>query len=236
MPRPGTHSVSEDLRAFVEEMPFERRSILAFVRRVADSLQAGTVVFDVGAGDAPYRELFAHCEYITTDWANSVHERARHVDVIAPATALPFADHAADAVLLTQVLEHVPEPAAVLSEAARVLRPGGSVYLTVPFVWELHELPLDFWRFTPPSLEKLLDEAGFLEPVIEPRNDCFTTVAQLLRNLRWVMGSAPDGRNKERSEAADLLDDLATRLAKLAPLDSRGILPLGWTVTARRRG
>jgi SAM-dependent methyltransferase len=230
----GTSGVSEELRAFVAEMPYERRSILAFVRKVADGLPAGARVLDVGAGKAPYRELFAHCEYITTDWGNSVHERSRDVDFVAPAHAMPVDDHVIDAVLLTQVLEHVPEPSAVLQEAARVLRPGGGVFLSVPFVWELHELPFDFWRFTPPSLEQLLGDAGFVDAVIEPRNDCFTTISQLLRNLRWAMGQAPDGKDPERAVAADILDELAERVAELAPLDVRGILPLGWTVTARR--
>src|SRR5450755_3801692 len=165
-------------------MAYERRSILAFVQRVADATPPGAVVLDVGAGKAPYRELFAHCRYLTTDWTHSVHERSRDVDFVASADALPLEDEAIDAVLLTQVLEHVSDPAAALREAARVLRTDGTVYVTVPFVWELHELPYDFWRFTPASLEQLLTGAGFVEPVIEARNDCFTTGAQLLRDER----------------------------------------------------
>ena len=230
----GRRGVSEELRAFTEEMPYERRSILAFVQRVADATPPGAVVLDVGAGKAPYRELFAHCRYLTTDWTHSVHERSRDVDFVASADALPLEDEAIDAVLLTQVLEHVSDPAAALREAARVLRTDGTVYVTVPFVWELHELPYDFWRFTPASLEQLLTGAGFVEPVIEARNDCFTTVAQLLRNLRWAMGRATDGRDAERTAAADLLDELAGRVAGLAELDVQRSLPLGWTATARR--
>jgi len=230
----GRRGVSEELRAFTEEMPYERRSILAFVQRVADATPGGAVVLDVGAGKAPYRELFAHCRYLTTDWTHSVHERSRDVDFVASADALPLEDGAIDAVLLTQVLEHVSDPAAVLREAARVLRTDGMVYVTVPFVWELHELPYDFWRFTPASLEQLLTGAGFAEPVIDARNDCFTTVGQLLRNLRWAMGRATDGRDAERTAAADLLDELAGRLAGLAELDVQRSLPLGWTATARR--
>jgi SAM-dependent methyltransferase len=215
-------------------MPYERRSILAFVGRAADSLTAESLVLDVGAGNAPYRELFAHCEYRTTDWEYSVHEGSSGVDIVAPAHDLPLADETVDAVLLTQVLEHVADPSAVLAEAFRVLRAAGSVFLTVPFVWELHEMPFDYWRFTPPSLESLLTAAGFVDPVVEPRNDCFSTVAQLLRNLRWVMGTAPDGQDAERSAAADLLDELAVRITDLAPLDVKGILPLGWAASARR--
>lgn len=230
----GTRGVSEQLRAFTEQMPYERRSILAFVQRVARALPAGATVLDVGAGNAPYRELFDHCEYVTTDWTQSVHERSRAVDMVAPADALPVADATVDAVLLTQVLEHVRTPGAVLAEAARVLRDTGMVGLTVPFVWELHELPHDYWRFTPASLELLLAETGFAEAVVEPRNDCFSTIAQLLHNLRSAMGRATDGRDAERNAASDLLGDLAARIAALAPLDVNAILPLGWAATARR--
>ena len=232
--RVGRWGVSEGLRTFVEEMPYERRSIIAFVREVANGLSPGTVILDVGAGSAPYRELFAHCEYITADWTRSPHEQSSEVDVLANAQALPLKNDTADAVLLTQVLEHVVDPAAVLLEMSRVLRPGGRLFLTVPFVWEVHEAPFDFWRFTPFSLQDLLTSAGFEGVVIQPRTDCFTTTAQLLRNLRSAMGRAADGRDTERDAASALLDELADRVAALGPLDSRGVLPLGWTVSARQ--
>lgn len=234
--RVGDWGISEELWAFVEEMPYERRSILAFVREVADSLPSGTVVLDVGAGQAPYRELFAHCDYTTTDWDKSVHEKSIEADVVASADALPLADESADAVLLTQVLEHVPDPLAVLQEMARLLRPAGQLFLSVPFVWELHELPYDFWRFTPASLQQLLTMAGFHQLAIEPRTDCFTTLAQLLRNAGWRIGSAADGGlpERERAEAVTLLSDLSDRLAALAPLDVSRVMPLGFTVKARR--
>jgi SAM-dependent methyltransferase len=234
LPALGHLGVSEELRAFTEELPFERRSILSFVGEVADSLAPGSVVLDIGAGRAPYRELFGHCQYLTADWEKSVHLSANEVDIVASADALPLEDRTADAALLTQVLEHVADPPGVLAEVARVLRPRGGIFLTVPFVWELHELPFDFWRFTPASLKRLLTAAGFVDVQIEARNDCFATVAQLLRNLGSVMGRAADGRDHERDAAAEALAEVADRVAALAPLDVKRILPLGWTVKAQR--
>ena len=82
--------LSERLRAFVVEMPYERGPILSFIKAAADGIPPGSRVLDVGAGDAPYAELFDHVEYITSDWEASVHEGARAADVIAPAEALPL--------------------------------------------------------------------------------------------------------------------------------------------------
>jgi SAM-dependent methyltransferase len=226
--------LSEPLREFVAEMPWERASIADWVARAALAVAPGARVLDVGAGDAPYRELFAHAEYLTSDWQHSVHEGARRADIVASADALPVEDASVDAVLLLQVLEHVPEPARVLEELHRVLRPGGRLVLTAPLAWELHELPHDYFRYTGPGLEHLLARAGFADVVVEARNDSFTTLAQLMTNVSWTLGSAPDGLDTRREEAAELLRALAGRLAELAPLDTRGLLPLGFRATAAR--
>ena len=119
--RTGSIGISESLRKFVAEFPYEREPILEFVMQTAKAIPAGARVADVGAGDAPFRELFAHTRYATLDWAESVHEGAPSSDIVASADAIPVRDGAFDAVLLTQVLEHVPEPAGVLTELHRIL-------------------------------------------------------------------------------------------------------------------
>jgi SAM-dependent methyltransferase len=225
---------TESLRAFVAEMPWERESILDWVALAARRLPRGARVLDVGAGDAPYRELFEHVEYVTSDWEHSPHEEAAATDVIASADALPFDDASFDAVLLLQVLEHVREPARVVAELLRVLRPGGQLVLTAPLAWEQHELPHDYYRYTGPGLQHLLGSAGFEQIVVEPRNDAFTTLAQLMTNVSWTLGSAPDGLDGRRREAGELLRALAGELAELAALDTQWMLPLGFRATAVR--
>jgi SAM-dependent methyltransferase len=235
-PRSEHLGVSEDLRRFVAEMPWERESILAFVLRAARSLAPGTRVLDIGAGDAPYRELFAHVEYRTVDWAHSPHEDAARSDVIAAADSVPLEAGSVNAILLTQVLEHVPDPRAVLGEAFRLLAPGGRLFLTAPLAWELHELPHDYFRYTGPGLERLATDAGFIDAEARPRNDCFTTLAQLMHNVAFTMGRAPDGLDERREAAAIALTHMAHNLAALAPLDAAGRFPLGFELTARRPG
>ena len=143
-PPPGRCGLSETLRLFTEEFPYERGPILDFVIGIAEQTPAETRVLDVGAGDAPYRELFAHANYLTNDWEGSEHAEAPRADIVASADDLPVADGSFELILCTQVLEHVPEPAAVLGECARILVSGGRLALTAPLLWEQHEMPMTF--------------------------------------------------------------------------------------------
>lgn len=226
--------VSERLRKFVEEAPYERRTILEFVRGAARGLPAHSRVADIGAGDSPYRELFDHCEYLTVDWDQSVHSGASGADVVSSANSIGLPDDSVDAALLTQVLEHVPDPQAVLLDVYRILRVNGPVFITVPLIWELHELPHDYYRYTPMSLQLLLEQAGFQDVRVEPRNDCFTTIAQLMRNAGWAMGRAGDERDLEREKVMEALEQLSDSVAALAPLDVKRIMPLGYSAVAHR--
>jgi SAM-dependent methyltransferase len=230
----GSLGLTESLRRFIGEFPYERAPILEFVMEAARATPPGARVADVGAGDAPFRELFGHARYATLDWAESVHEGAAGADIVASADAIPVRDGGFDVVLFTQVLEHVPDPARVLSELHRILAGGGRLYLTAPLVWELHEMPHDYYRYTSEGLRHLLEAAGFGSVEVEARNDCFTTLAQLMRNVQWAMGSAPDGLDERRAAARELLSELAEQIAVLAPLDAKRILPLGYSAIGVR--
>lgn len=221
---------SEQLRTFVEEAPLERASIVAFVAEQARRLSVGARVLDVGAGDAPYREIFATQRYVTVDHAQTLH--AGRADIVASADAIPVESASFEAVLCTQVLEHVPEPLGVLRELRRILAPGGVLIATVPFAWEEHELPYDYYRYTKQGVGHLLARANFGEIDVRPRTDCFTTLAQLVRNAAWAMGSAADGFDALRVEARQALEEMSHALALLAPLDVNMILPLGYSVSA----
>jgi SAM-dependent methyltransferase len=104
-------------------------------------------------------------------------------DVAADVQALPFRDGAFDAVKATEILEHVPEPAAALRECGRVLRAGGHLVATVPFLERLHGDPDDYGRYTETMWRRLLASAG-LQPVsITPQGGYFTHLAGMLRFL-----------------------------------------------------
>jgi SAM-dependent methyltransferase len=120
-------------------------------------------VIDLGCGDGQYREdiLKVAEEYIGVDWKNSFHDQSR-VDVFADLNKpLPLNDCSSETVVAFQVLEHLPEPSAFISECFRILKPNGTLILTIPFMWYLHESPYDYFRFTKFGLEYLLKKNSF---------------------------------------------------------------------------
>jgi SAM-dependent methyltransferase len=227
-----------EVTAFVAASPIQRGPIARAVAAAATALPRGARVLDAGAGAAPYRPLFAHCEYLTQDWPGTVHQAARAADVVADLHELPVADRSFDFVLCTEVLEHVADPRRVLAELHRVLRPGGGLLVSVPFVGELHEEPHDHWRFTSHGLDGLLSSAGFTDAELLPLTCYWSTLAHVMRHgglaTRPVEGRVP---TVTRVLAFGLLC-LSAVLQRLAPaldgFDARRALPVGWTARAVR--
>jgi SAM-dependent methyltransferase len=132
-----------------------------FLVRAGETVQPGELVLDAGSGQAPYRRLFAHAQYETADFVAVKGKKYRQPDYVCDLARIPVDDARFDHVLLTQVLEHIPEPAKVLAELHRVLRPGGTLWLTAPLFYAEHERPFDFFRYTQYGLRRLLEDAGF---------------------------------------------------------------------------
>ena len=131
-------------------------------------------LLDLGCGGGPYRELFSHVSsYIGLDIAPS-----QNVDVAADAQVLPFMDNCFDTVLCNEVLEHVAEPSQLMSEVARVLKPGGFLLLTTPQTWGLHHEPHDYYRYTHYGLRHQAEKAGLLVVSVTPTCGIWATSAQ----------------------------------------------------------
>ncbi len=219
---------SLELQAFVAEAPAARRPHLDLLGEAAAFLAPGSRVLDVGAGDAPYRELFAAHDYRTVDWEGTIYAPEQGPDYVGLADDLPIENASFDAVLCTQVLEHVPEPAAVLRELYRVLRPGGWLWLTTPLTWYLHELPHDYYRYTPAGLAYLATAAGFADHEIKPMNSTPETIGQLLRHLEYLLGTPGDGYDQLRGQAGRVARDLAVVVESFSDLDSQWHLPISF--------
>jgi SAM-dependent methyltransferase len=119
-------------------------------------------LLDLGCGKIPLFE--AYRRYITAsvcvDWGNSLHRNA-HLDMECDLTQrLPFADGEFDTIILSDVLEHIPEPGQLWHEMARVLAPHGRVLMNVPFLYWLHEEPHDYYRYTEHALQRFATAAN----------------------------------------------------------------------------
>jgi ubiquinone/menaquinone biosynthesis C-methylase UbiE len=160
----------------------------AWVIARAGSLEQGSRVLDVGAGTGRYRRHFAHCYYHAQDLAAYTGTPAgiqadrwsyTPLGFISGAESLPLRDSTFDAVLCTEVLEHVPRPTAVLREIGRVLRPSGRLFLTAPLGSGLHQEPFHYYGgYTPYFYQKFLPEAGLEVVSIEPNAGFFRHLGQ----------------------------------------------------------
>lgn len=221
-----------------------------WVAAQAASLPAGTRVLDVGAGSCPYRSLFAHCEYRAQDFAGLQSDQLRHggygaIDYVCDATAIPVADGSFDAVLCTEMLEHVPDPVAVVRELARVLRPGGRLLLTAPLGSGIHQEPHHYvGGFTPWWYQRFLSEAGFSGLRVEANAGSFMFFSQ--EALRFLRESVPFRRLPWGFSClwAPVWLGLLPVLAGVVPLAARALDPfdreqrftVGYHVTATRTG
>jgi SAM-dependent methyltransferase len=147
-------------------------------------------VLDVGAGPARYRDAFAHCRYETQDFAQyqgsdqgPFTDRADwaygEIDYVSDATSIPVPDATFDAVLCTEVLEHVPDPMSVVRELARILKPGGRLILSAPLGSGLHQEPFHFYGgYTPYWYRHYLMQHGFTDITVVANGGFFRHYGQ----------------------------------------------------------
>ncbi len=184
------------------------------IRKFAGEMPAGSSVLDYGGGDAPYYPFFAGRDL---KYTNADVYRGQFVDIVCkPGEPIPAEDESYDAVICTHVVEHVTTPRTVVSELYRVLKKGGRALAAVPFAWENHNRPNDFWRFGRDGLYnlfgmfrniKVVNDANAAQSLIMLRNCHYNQSIRnkLLREtlIRW-------GNFRYRTFAARCKDDSLT--------------------------
>ncbi len=155
--------------------PFHRE-IDKKIKQFAASIPENAVVLNAGSGEGAYNSYFKHCSVVGIDlcvgdnsWDYS------SVDVVGDLHEIPFDDNVFDSAICVVVLEHLHSPHKFFKELYRVIKPGGTVFFVFPFMWELHQTPNDYFRFTEFGFRRLATDAGFVVSNIE-KMGCFFRV------------------------------------------------------------
>lgn len=143
------------------------------------------VLLDIGCGSKPYEKLFESFveKYIGLEYSPESGYRGNKADLCGDAGYLPLADESVDTILCTEVMEHVPNPEKTIEEFARVLRPGGTVITTAPFVYPIHDA-YDFFRYSPDGLKVMMERHGLKVQEVKPLAGTAVTMA-IMFNMYW---------------------------------------------------
>lgn len=154
-----------------------RYVIERFVETEAKKLKVNSRVLDAGAGPCPYKKFFDHCNYEATDFVDT----NKCLDFVCSLDRIPKKNLSYDAVLSTEVLEHVEDPQKIVNELYRILKKDGKLILTVPQAWRIHQAPHNYFYFTFYGLRSLLKKAGFSKYKVNHMGGYFWFLADVIR-------------------------------------------------------
>lgn len=139
------------------------------------------ILLDFGCGQKPYKNIFVVDKYIGIDIEKSGHEHSEsQVDIFYDGKTIPFKDNYFDSIFSSEVFEHIFNLDEVCREINRVLKPNGFLVITIPFVWDEHEIPYDFARYTSFGIIDILSRHGFEIIIKEKTTGYIETIFQMI--------------------------------------------------------
>jgi len=192
----------------------------------AASVHTGANVIDISAGAKPYKELWGHTNYYTHEFSNN----SEIVDKFRSETKTSKKSHdfggdithtsapsrAFDVVILTEVLEHVPEPLEAIREMTRLAKPGGSILVTSPFTSGTHQAPYHFYGGFGPNWYRYAAQKNDLEVAsITSQGDYFKLMAQEVRRSLSCGGVLPGVHRTSTKALSDVVGTYMLNLSKL---------------------
>ncbi|MBN1764194.1 MAG: class I SAM-dependent methyltransferase [Sedimentisphaerales bacterium] len=166
------------LGIFINPFYLARKGLARHIAELAVHIQGRTL--DIGCGTRPYEKLCRSSEYIGLELDTPDNRKNTTADTFYDGGRFPFDHESFDSIMINQVFEHVFNPEEFLGEVNRVLRREGHVLMTVPFVWDEHDGPCDFARYTSFGMKHLLEKHGFDILVMKKSTDDIGVVFQVL--------------------------------------------------------
>ena len=216
-----------------------RQANWRFLERQITGLHREAVILDVGAGRGDFAAVFEGRTAIALD----VYPYPE-IDIVCDLTqADPFRPNSFDAVTLMNVLEHVYDTHTLLGTLARLLKPGGVLFVAIPFMVKMHQTPVDFVRYTHFALERLGEDHGLALDLLEGYYDPVFFLGEGIGNLRW--GVLPTLKGGRRYLARTLLAGIQALSNGLGavlgngrtadPSTARSMAPTGYHVVYRKK-
>jgi SAM-dependent methyltransferase len=147
------------LGIFFNPFYFSRKYIRDAIKELSPNISGN--LLDIGCGSKPYQSILSIHSHTGMEIDSEIARQKGIADIFYDGVTFPFPENSFDSALCNQVLEHVFNPDIFLSEIARILKPDGKLLLTVPFVWDEHEQPYDFARYSSFGVIALLEKNGF---------------------------------------------------------------------------
>ncbi|HMK17653.1 MAG TPA: class I SAM-dependent methyltransferase [Chitinophagaceae bacterium] len=168
-----------------------------WIEETLKKIPAGLTILDAGAGESQFKKFCDHLKYIAQDFGQYSGEGNvglqtgtwdnTKLDIVSDILSIPLPDHSVDAIMCTEVLEHIPDPLGAIKEFSRLIKPGGYLLITAPFASITHFAPYHFAsglsRF---FYEKNLAENGFKITDLQLNGNFFEFVAQENRRIKSI--------------------------------------------------
>ena len=190
-----------------------RRSNWKFLDQEVKKLPQEALILDVGAGHGDFADIFEGRKYYSLDIVPYA-----EVDLVCDlGQTIPFKPATFDVVVLMNVLEHVYENRGLIQNISKILKSGGKIILTVPFLLKVHQAPFDFSRYTPYYLENLAKDAGLTVSVMNGYYDTLYLLNESLGNL-WLysLNNLSKGKTALGKGLVFLIQRLINWLGKLS--------------------
>ncbi|MGF1750748.1 class I SAM-dependent methyltransferase [Vibrio cionasavignyae] len=210
------------------------------------SLPDGIRILDAGAGELDKKKYCDHLEYVSQDFAqydgvgdgNGLHMGTwdqSKIDIVCDIISMPIENDSFDAAICIEVLEHLPNPVAAITELVRILKPGGILIITAPFNSLTHFAPYHYCSgFNKYWYEEHFKKLGVSEVKISPHGNYHASVFQELGRVPSILDeyNLPPLSNVERWAQRILL----SRLSKVAnrDMDSHALACFGYNVVVRK--